>query len=281
MADRKIVLVTGATGKIGRVMVPLLAATERYELRSGHRREDPAEVAHLPNPVYCRLDQPASLAAACVGVDTIVHLAADSWMPDNFADTVPNNLLGPHYLCEAALAAGVRRIVFASTNHTILNWITHSHQSAPEDIEPRPDNLYGVTKVYGEAMGRYYVECRGLPSFFSLRIGWYQRADSPGLRRNWHGLHMWLSDRDGSQLLARCIDSDLLGYHCFNAVSGNTRTLMPIDRARDLLGYAPEDDAERFAAEFTGPMPEWFAALGEERRGARQRLANGFGGANE
>ena len=267
MSARKTVLVTGATGKIGRMVVPRLAALDRWELRSGHRRTDPAEVAHLPNPVYCRLDDPASLAAACAGVDVILHLAADSWAPEQFADTVPNNLLGPHYLAEAALAAGVGRIVFASTNHTMLNWITQSHQSAPEDAEPRPDNLYGVTKVYGEALGRYYAECRGLASFSSLRIGRSQPHDSPALRRNWHGLHMWLSDRDCCQLLSLCIDCELTGYHCFNAISGNTRARLPIDRARLLLGYQPEDDAEQFVPEFAGAIPDWLTAA-EDGTGA-------------
>lgn len=281
MSERKTVLVTGATGKIGRMVLPLLADMDRYDLRSGHRRSDGADVAHLPSPVFCRLDQPDTLAAACAGVDTILHLAADSWTPEHFADTVPNNLLGPYHLCEAALAAGVRRIVFASTNHVILNWITQSHQAAPEDIPPRPDNLYGVTKVYGEAMGRYYVECRGLPSFFSLRIGWYQPHASRALRRSWHGLHMWLSDRDCAHLLACCIDSDLLGYQCFNAISDNTRALMPIDRAKRLLRYRPMDNAERLVPEFEGPMPDWFAQLGTEREGQAGSQANGFDGASE
>lgn len=257
MTDRRVVLVTGATGRIGKVIIPLLLAHDRYELRSGHRRTNPDDVAGLPNPVRLELDDYDSVLAALEGVDTVVHLAANSGDRPFREEMVPNNIIGPYHLCEAAVAAGCRGIIFASTNHVVHNYFLDG-SAIGEEVPYRPDNIYGVTKAYGEVLGRFYVERRGLPSFISLRIGWFLAPDSRALRRSWHALHMWLSPRDCVQLIERCIDApDDLGYACFHAISGNRRRLMSIDEAVKRLGYRPEDDSERHIAEFEGEIPEF------------------------
>lgn len=254
MSERRTVLITGVTGRIGRVIIPQLAALDRFELRCGHRRET---LEGFPNPVTCRIDDYASVLAAVRGVDTVVHLAADSGDRDYVESMVPHNLVAPQFLCEAALESGVRRIVFASTNHVVLNHIKHG-QPAPEDAPYRPDNLYGVTKAYAEVMGRFYVECRGLPSFVSLRIGWFLPDDSMHLRRHWQAIQMWLSPRDCVDLIVKAVEApDEIGFAVFNAVSDNTRTMLPITAAKERLGYAPQDDSERFVPEFEGELPDF------------------------
>ena len=255
MSERRVVLVTGATGGIGRSIIPQLAATGRYEIRSGHRREVAPD--DLLQPVRCVLEERDSVVAALAGVDTVVHLAADGGDRPFVAEMVPNNIVGPYHLCEAAVAAGCRRIVFASTNHTVGNYF-HDHQLAPETVEPRPDSIYGVTKVYAESLGRFYVERRGLPSFFALRIGWWLPPDSPYLRRSAHALYTWLSPRDGAQLVACAIDAPTeLGFQVFNATSDNDRWVMPVTKAKELLGYRPEDNTEDLIGEFQRPVPDW------------------------
>ncbi|NUP98610.1 MAG: NAD(P)-dependent oxidoreductase [Armatimonadetes bacterium] len=260
MPEPRAVLVTGATGRIGRSIIPQLAALDRYQVRSGHRHDQTADLGGLPNPVRCLIEDPDSLRESLVGVDTVVHLAANAGDAPYAAEMVPNNILGPQYLCEAALEAGVRRIIFASTNHVVFNWF-HDHQQAPETVTPRPDSLYGVTKAYGEILGRFYVERKGLPSFISLRIGWFLPPDHRLLRQRWQTLFMWLSPRDFVDLVTRCIDApESLRYDCFNAVSDNDRTLLPIDHAREVLGYAPQDNSERYVPEFEGEIPAWLVS---------------------
>lgn len=257
MAERRVVLVSGATGRIGREVIPLLVQTGKYEVRSGHRRDNPAEVAHLPNPVKMVLDDWASVRAAVEGVDTIVHLAANAGRAPFVEEMIPNNIIGPYHLCEAALEAGCRRIIYASTNHAVYGYLT-DHEAISEDVLPRPDSLYGVTKAYGEHLGRLYVERKGLPSYLVLRIGWFLTPDDPHLKSRWQALHMWLSPGDCCQLIERCIDAPTeLGYDCFNAISDNDRQLLLIDHAKQVLGYQPEDNSERFVPEFTGELPEW------------------------
>lgn len=257
MSQRQTVLITGVTGRIGRVIVPMMAAEDRWELRSGHRRDDPSELSGFPHPVRCVIEDRASVRAALEGVDTVVHLAANSWDAAFCEEMVPNNLIGPLNLCEAALEAGCRRILFASTNHTVYNWLAEG-TAIDEHADFRPDNLYGVTKAYGEVLGRFFVERRGLPSFFSLRIGWFLAPDARPLTERWPALHMWLSPRDCVQLLNRAIAAPVeLGYRCFHAISDNDRQLMLIDAAKAELGYAPEDNSERYVPRFTGAIPEF------------------------
>ncbi len=256
MAGRRTVLITGASGRIGQVIVPLMMAEGRYELRCTHLSAQ-GDPPGLPNPMFMDLGDPAGVRAAVEGVDTVLHLAASSGDRPFIEQLVPDNIIGPYNLCEAALAAGCRRVLFASTNHVVLNYCIEG-MSIDESVEPRPDSIYGVTKAYGEILGRFYVEKRGLRSFISLRIGWFMNENSPHLRRSWQALHMWISARDFVDLTNRCIEApDGIGYRCYHAVSDNDRGLFKLDRAKRELGYSPRDNSERFVPEFTGELPPW------------------------
>ena len=170
---RQRVVVTGADGLIGRLAIDAWRSGDRYEV---------VGIARKPGPyadVVTDIVDLDALGAAFEGADAIVHLAATSAVESAWEAVLPSNLIGTYNVFEAARRAGVERVVFASSNHAIG---TNETENAPslyelddprvwdETAEIRPDSLYGVSKVYGEAMARYYVDHHGLKAF-CLRIG--------------------------------------------------------------------------------------------------------------
>ena len=151
----------------------------------------------------------------------------------------------------------MRRIVFASSNHVIG---FHRREVVLDaSVALRPDTRYGATKVFGEALARLYADKHGI-SAACLRIGSFR--ERPDDRRQ---LSTWISHRDTVQLVRRCIDTP--GYHFLVAygVSANTRGWWDNSSAA-ILGYAPEDDAEAFAAELL-PRDEPADAIGVQFHG--------------
>ena len=233
----KKVLITGATGRIGVDLAPRMS--EAFEVYSGVRRE----VKDLPNPTPCLIGDFDSVKAACKGMDAVIHLAGQSWDADIYEKMIPDNITGCYNVFEAALQTGVKRVIFASTNHTVGNYLEEG-RTIDEDAPVRPDTFYGVTKVYGEALGRFYAERKGL-SVISARIGWHLAEDDPNLARNRRSWDMWLSFRDCGQFMTKALQAENIRYECLHCISGKTRRLMLIERARNVIGYEPEDDSER------------------------------------
>lgn len=104
-----------------------------------------------------------------------------------------------------------------------------------------PGDLYGVTKCFGEALGRYMAEQEGL-SVITLRIGAFQPRASATADSHASLLDAWISRRDLTQLIRRCIDAEQLKFAIFHALSNNRFKRLDISDARTLVGYQPEDD---------------------------------------
>jgi NAD+ dependent glucose-6-phosphate dehydrogenase len=251
------VLVTGAEGTIGTAVRQFLA--HRYDLRSLTRAP-----AAFPSHAADIADLDAILPAFD-GMDAVVHLAASPSVSTPWEDILPNNLVGTYNVFEAAARSGVSRVVYASSNHVIgMDEI----QNAPglydlddprvfdERAELRPDSLYGVSKVFGEALARYYVERRGLTAV-CLRIGTVQADDDPrsldvpepleGLtpdERRRRIRATWLSRRDCAELIGRAIDAPVR-WAVVYGISDNPRQFWSLGDARRLLGYEPRDAAPR------------------------------------
>lgn len=225
------VLVTGAEGTIGAAVREHLAG--RYELLSLTLtpQEFPSHVADI-------FDLEA-IRPAFENIDAVVHLAASPAIESPWDDVLRNNIVGTYNVFEAARQAGVRKIVFASTNH-VMGMYDRDRQWPVYAAQPvRPDSLYGVSKAFGEALGRYFADEHGI-SVVCLRIGWVLPEPRDEIAR-W----MWLSPRDCAQVVWRAIEADL-GFGLFYAASANGGRHWDITDTIERLGYRPEDDAERF-----------------------------------
>ena len=256
---RKRVLVTGAEGTIGAVVRQYLA--DRYELRPLTRSPVP-----FPSHVADIADFDA-IAPAFEGIDAVVHLAASPAVETPWAEILPNNLIGTYHVFEAARRANVGRVVFASSNHVIgMDEIANAPAIYdPADgrvfdhtAEPRPDSLYGVSKLFGEGLGRYHVERHGM-AVVCLRIGTVRAEDDPTdpallasvpeplafLTPEERARRMratWLSRRDCAELIAAALEAEVR-WAVVYGVSANPRRFWDIAHARRVLGWAPRDAA--------------------------------------
>ena len=254
-AAAKRVLVTGAEGTIGTAVREHLAG--RYDLVSLTRTRQgfPSHVADI-----AELD---AIRPAFDGCDAVVHLAASPAIEAPWEDVLRNNLVGTYNVYEAARLAGCGRFVFASSNHAVG---MYEVEGAPQIYEPsdprvvdhtaelRPDSLYGVSKVYGEALGRLYHERHGL-SVFNLRIGSVREEDDPTLPssnslldldeagRHARMRSVWLSRRDCAELISACLDPEDVTWAVVYGVSANPTRFWDLEHARELLGWEPQDAA--------------------------------------
>ncbi|NQW18705.1 MAG: NAD(P)-dependent oxidoreductase [Chloroflexi bacterium] len=252
MAKKK-VLVTGLRGLVGTALRSEFE--ERYEL-SGFSRygaEDlPDERNHKGN--IADLD---SVVKAFEGQHTVVHLAADRSATADWESALRNNFVGTYNIFEGAKRAGVKRVVFGSSQHSIggnyldepyrsilageFDKVTRPYALMDETIPIRPSGYYGASKAYGEALGSVYKDYYGVQSIH-IRIGWTISNDNP--RVSGGGLAMWLSHRDTAQIHYKAVDApDDLDYAVVFATSNNYWNIFSLDKARKLLGYDPQDDA--------------------------------------
>ncbi|MFF5176061.1 NAD-dependent epimerase/dehydratase family protein [Micromonospora sp. NPDC000089] len=251
------VLVTGAAGRIGGMLRPRLVAGG-WALRLLDRQDQaPAGPGEPVQIVRADLDDAAALARACVGVDAVLHLAAlpheDSW-----ENILRVNVDGTRTVLEAARAAGVPRVILASSNHAVGFYrdeaagrpapdgpaggvpAPRGADGVPADAVARPDSFYGWSKAAIESLGSLYADRYGM-TVFALRIGaCFVRP--PGLR----GLDMWLSPDDCARLVTACLTTGVTGFRVIWGVSANRRRWWSLAEGRE-IGFAPRDDAEAYA----------------------------------
>ena len=236
------VLLTGANGDIGRSLVDHLRA--RHDLRAAvFDLERPDAAPPLEGEGVFRLDirDAAAVREAMKGVDAVVHLAGERAVSASFEALVGPNIVGVQNVFEAAGEAGVRKLVFASSNHATGGYDKAELWPLDATQPVWPDSLYGVTKVFGEALGRFVAD-RYAMSVICLRIGWFLPRPTRA------ALRMWLSPADARRLVDCCLQAQV-GYGIYYGVSANTRCTWDMTAAHEELGYFPEDDSERFVGE--------------------------------
>ena len=228
------VLITGAAGEIGTVL--------RRRLKGRYRRLILADIAQPEDietdEIWATIDvlDPASLASAFAGVDVVVHLAT---APLDAAWKVMQqvNTEGTWNTFEMAAECGVGRVIYTSSNH-ITGY--HSRADTLDLSDPiRPDSHYAVTKAYGEAVARMFVDKKGLSSVV-VRIGSFQPAP-----QNIRMLSTWLSHRDAVQLFTKAIETPGIVHETVYGVSANTRSFWQPDTSA--LNYRPIDNADDHA----------------------------------
>jgi nucleoside-diphosphate-sugar epimerase len=246
MTTRKI-LITGAAGEIGTFLTSSLPTT-RYELvLADIRKPDTATAYPFIELDIADLEQ---FTAACAGIDTVVHLAADRRTNAPWETLLPANVIGAYNAFEAAHRAGCRRVIFASSIHTGSGY--PDEVQVHTDMLTRPGNLYGATKVWGEAVARVYADQKGL-SCLCLRFGGVGSRDNARRLTDPIFPPMYLTYEDITHLITVCIDApDDLRYGIFNGVSNNRYKKLDITNAREILGYNPQDDAFELLEQFPG-----------------------------
>ena len=234
----KRVLITGAAGAIGSVLHAAYRGKYRLRLTDIAPLGEAAEGEEL---VSADIADAAACESMMQGVDCVVHLGGRA-VEDAWEVILPANIAGCYNVFEAARRAGVMRVIFASSNHAV--GFHRRERFIDNTVQPRPDTRYGVSKVFGEALGRLYADKYGL-SVACLRIGTFRNPDRPDNARQ---LLTWISHRDMVQLVRRCIDHPDYHFAVVYGVSNNLRSRWDNSNVK-FLGYRPQDDSERYAAE--------------------------------
>jgi NAD+ dependent glucose-6-phosphate dehydrogenase len=237
------VAITGANGEIGRIVAPFLAAEHDVRLGTWELAPERAQIS-FSDP---RLDvRPLDIRDAgdvrlfVEGADAVIHLAGERETGASWDRLSGPNIEGTFNVFDACRERSVSKIVFASSNH-VTGGYDLADQRGINGSEPvRPDSLYGVTKAFGEALGRFMSDAHGL-SVICLRIGWVlPEPVGP------EALRMWLSPRDLCSLMASSLRAQV-PYGIYYGTSLNTRRLWDLRPAMKDLGYEPADDSEAFA----------------------------------
>jgi NAD(P)-dependent dehydrogenase (short-subunit alcohol dehydrogenase family) len=235
------VLITGAAGSIGSYIAEPFS--RRYALRRMvHHGENAASIASFGEVIEGDITDLEQMKRACDGMDTVVHLAAAASPDSTWDKLLPLNIIGAYNTFTAAKSCGVERVIFASSIHAISGYPADVQVKTHEPVNPR--DLYGVSKCLGEALARYMAEQEGLRCIV-LRIGAFQPPDAA---RSEHGVELldaFVSRRDMAQLIERCIDAERIRFAIFHGLSDNRLKRMDFSDARELVGYAPIDDAAR------------------------------------
>jgi NAD+ dependent glucose-6-phosphate dehydrogenase len=238
---RRRVLVTGATGKIGLLIAHRLA--EDYDLAQQGRTPRSDEQERVLRKVD--LADYAEVLGLMDGIDTVVHLAGEASPEGAWESVLSANIVGYRNVLEAAREAGVRRVVFASSNHAMGMYDRHELWPVYPHHLPRPDSLYGVSKVFGETLGRFYHDEYGL-DVINLRIGWH--SEDPTLAGEDVLRAMWLSGDDLVQVVRRAIEAEVR-FGTYYAISDNPNRRWDLTNTMLELGYRPQDSWDRLPGE--------------------------------
>jgi len=239
----KPILLTGASGKLGRMLAPALAA-HGWTLRL-------TDIAPFPDTLPARasftradLQDGVTMLRLAEGCSTILHFGGVS-NEQAFETVLGPNLRGLYHIYEAARRERAR-VVFASSNHAI--GFHERTETIDDDCAFRPDGYYGLSKAYGELMGRLYWDKHGVESVF-VRIG--SAYPEPVDARM---LATWLAYPDLARLMTRCVLAEKVGCVVIWGASKNARMTWWGKDARAILGWEPEESADPFAAQLAGAV---------------------------
>jgi uronate dehydrogenase len=236
-------LLTGAAGGLGRELRPRLKSLCRVLRLS--------DVADLGAPeegeeLVCAALQDANAVSRLLeGVDAVVHLGGVS-VEGPFEPILQANIVGVYNLYEAARKHGVRRIVFASSNH-VTGFYRRDEVISPAD-PMRPDGYYGLSKAYGENLSRFYWDRYGIETV-CLRIG--SSFPEP---RDERMLATWMSYDDLGRLVLASLAAPVVGHSVIYGLSDNMTRWWDNSSAAH-IGYRPQDSSESFRASVMARQP--------------------------
>lgn len=245
MNEREVgpIMLTGASGKLGRALAPVLAA-RGWAVRLTDIVEFPDALPAGASFTKVDLCEGVPLLRLAEGCGTILHFGGVS-VDRPFEEVRGPNLEGLYHVYEAARREKAR-VVFASSNHSIG---FHERTTVLDgDCEFRPDSFYGLSKVYGEMMGRLYWDKHGVENV-NIRIG--SCLPQPVDARM---LATYLSYGDLGRLIERCVVAEAVGHCVVWGASANSRMTWWRDDERERLGWTPRDSADGFARQLEGVL---------------------------
>ncbi|WP_135305539.1 NAD-dependent epimerase/dehydratase family protein [Haloarcula amylovorans] len=272
------VLVTGAYGRCGTAIIDHLHDHETYDFTYYNRSDRPEDHPYGGyKTIVGDVANEEKLTAAVQNQDAIVHLAAYPYTDGTWDDILEPNIIGMYNALEAARKQEVESFVFGSSNHVMG---LYEDELSPElyslnsnlvltHTDPvRPDSQYGVSKSFGEDLGRYYVENYEYPKqFYALRIctvleskydhpygGAERDVENGEIERGSEEYEqgvarmkaMWHSRRDFAQLVDRSLQDNNVEFDVFHGVSDNRRRWFDLEHARARIGYVPVDNGEEW-----------------------------------
>lgn len=259
-------LITGAAGKIGKSLraslnefYPVVRLSDVVPLTQERPNEEVDQTDLSDFDAVCKMVE---------GVDAIVHLGGIGGVgrEKEWRSIVDSNITGTFNMFEAARLAGVKRIVYTSSNHAV-GFYTREERLDHTTL-PRPDTRYGVSKAVGEALSSLYSFKHGL-KVLCIRVGNFN--PQPLIARH---LSIWVSPRDLTQLTRIGLEHPDISFEVVYGVSGNTRSWWDNSNA-ERLGYKPQDNAEDFAHQLPeGPADARDDPVAELYQGGRHCSQN-------
>jgi len=237
-------LITGSSGLIGKILWRNLAG--QFDLY-GVDICLSEQTDHLFRSDISNFEQVKTVFQGIMGLAYVVHLAGDSRADADWQSVFFNNINGTKNIYEMAKVSGVKRVIFASSNH-----VTGAYEGFPPSLhnqtnpilisvqDPiRPDGNYGVSKAAGEAIARMYYDRYGIESI-CLRIGSVLKDDDPAKNARYQST--WLSHADLVQLIKKSLLAEIK-FAIYYGVSNNRKRFWDISNAVAEIGYQPKDDA--------------------------------------
>lgn len=240
----KRLLVTGAAGGIGTAIRPLLPALAETVLLSDIAPVGDLRAHETFQP--CDLADKRAVDRLVDGVDGIIHFGGIS-VEKPFDMVLNGNIIGAYNIFEAARCHGRPRIIFASSNHVVGFY--RRDEKIDATALPRPDSLYGVSKVFGESLASLYFDKFG-QECLSIRIG--SCFPEP---RNPRMLATWLAVEDLLDLCACAFAVPRLGNAIVYGVSDNEEVWWD-NHAASFLGWKPKRSSRAWRAAVISSMTE-------------------------
>ncbi|MEE2710099.1 MAG: NAD(P)-dependent oxidoreductase [Gemmatimonadota bacterium] len=240
MSDRKKILITGAAGMVGSALRKYLRG--RYDMRLLFHSTVP-DVEPEDQVIVSDLANFEGMVEAGAGMNALVHLGIASnkagYPRSRYNHMImETNIQGTYNIFESARINNVPCVIFASSNAVTGMYEQEGIYTTP-DMMPRPRDFYGVSKAFGEALGRHYHDLFGM-SVYCIRI-----CNFPNTNEVNHefepGMNRWLSARDMAELTACCLEAPNPQFGVFYGVSKGAEEKWDISNAKELVGWEPKD----------------------------------------
>ena len=249
------VLVTGASGLIGGILNFKLTDHNLFGLDIKECDYKNFEISNISD------SNKLEIIMTINKIDTVVHLAGNASVSAKWDSLSENNFSGTLNVFNACKEAGVKKIIFASSNHAvglfendspykeIINGdyrnITKNYKLISPYCEVRPDSLYGVSKAFGENLGRFFYEKYNI-KVACLRIGSVIKDNNPKVKNSNRFFSTWCSHEDIAGLIDACIKSNKVEYDIFYGVSDNDWKIWDISNAEKILSFKPTSNSETY-----------------------------------